>query len=69
MANIKDGYYVTQAARIRFRKWLIDQDLNFAQFCKKAGGCRQYMERIIKGEVKVTKTNREWFIKGGYDML
>lgn len=69
MANVKEGYYVTQAARIRFRKWLVEKEMTFAQFCKKSGGCRQYMDRIIKGDVKLTKTNRVWFEKGGYDML
>ena len=69
MANIKEGYFVTQAARVRFRKWLVEEDITFAEFCKRSGGCRQYMDRIIKGEVKVTATNRVWFEKGGYDLL
>lgn len=69
MANIKEGYYVTQEARIRFKKWLIDEGINFSQFCKRSGGCRQYMDKIIKGEVKITKQNREWFKRGGYDLL
>lgn len=69
MANTKDGYYVTPTARKRFRKWLVDQDITFNEFCKRAGGTRQYMDRIIKGKVKVTPKSREWFIKGGYTLL
>ena len=67
--NKKDGYYVTRVARIRFKKWLVEQDMTFTEFCKKAGGTRQYMDRIIKGQVKVTEKTREWFIRGGYKLL
>lgn len=69
MAKEKSGYYVTPSARLRFRKWLVEQDLTFASFCKKAGGTRQYMDRIIKGKVKVTPETKKWFIAGGYELL
>lgn len=69
MSNEKNGYYVTPAARLRFRKWLVEQDLSFAAFCKRAGGTRQYMDRVIRGEVKVTDASRKWFEKGGYNCL
>ncbi len=69
MSNVKDGYYVTPAARKRFKKWLVEQDMTFTEFCKKVGGTRQYLDRVIKGQVKVTSTSRAWFEKGGYNCL
>ena len=69
MANIKDGYYVTKEARLRFKRWLVNQEISFSEFCRRAGACRQYMDRIINGKVKVTPESKKWFEKGGYDLL
>lgn len=69
MSNIKPHYYVTDQAAKRFKKWLIDKNMSLNEFSKKAGCSRQYLSKILKGQLSVTKTAREWFAKGGYDAL
>ena len=64
-----EKYYVTEEARERFRKYLFDERLSFSAFCKKAGACRQYLDRVIRGDLPVTPTIREHFKRGGYDYL
>ena len=67
--NEKNGNYITEAARLRFKKWLLVNHLTVNSFAKKVGVSRQYLERILSGKVKITSSKREWFIKGGYDLI
>ncbi len=67
--NEKNGNYITEAARLRFKKWLLVNHLTVNSFAKKVGVSRQYLERILSGKVKITSSKREWFKKGGYDLI
>lgn len=64
-----ENYYITEEARERFRKFLFDEHLSFAAFCKRTGVCRQYLERVYKGQIPITAHIREAFKKGGYEFL
>lgn len=63
------GYYITEEARERFRKYLFDERLSFAAFCKKAGVCRQYLDRVYKGQLPITPHIIEIFKRGGYELI
>lgn len=69
MSHIKDGNYITPAADLRFRKWLLTQKLTVNSFSKKCGVSRQYIERVLAGRVKITPSVRQWFLNGGYELL
>lgn len=69
MSKNKDSYYITEEAKERFRKYLFDERISFNAFCKRAGACRQQLERAYKGQIPITSTIREHFRKGGYDLL
>ena len=69
MSTRKDNYYITDKARERFRKYLFDERISFAEFCRRAGGCRQYLDRAYKGKIPITAKIREAFKRGGYDLL
>lgn len=65
----KENYYITEEAKERFRKYLFDERITFAAFCRRAGATRQYLDSAIKGKIKITSTVRAYFKKGGYDLL
>lgn len=65
----KDNYYITKQAQERFRKYLFNERISFRQFCIRAGACRQYLDKAIKGEIPITPKIREYFKKGGYELL
>lgn len=65
----KNHYYITKGAQERFRRYLFNEHLSFAAFCKRAGVCRQYLDRAVKGKIPITPKVREAFRKGGYDLL
>lgn len=67
--NEKPHHKITSAARERFFIWLLKNNLSLTQFAKKAGCSRQYLTRALNGETNITSTVREWFKKGGYDLL
>ena len=69
MPRVKDGNYITKAANLRFRKWLLVEGLTVNKFSKKCGCSRQYIERILAGRVKITSSVRQWFLNGGYELL
>lgn len=65
----KPGNYITKAALIRFKKWLVVEDLTVNKFAQRCGVSRQYVERALKGEIKITDTVRNHFKDGGYELL
>lgn len=65
----KDGYFITKQAHTRFKKWLVDKNLTVNKFAKGCGCSRQYIERVLKGDAKITPSVIEHFKKGGYDCL
>ena len=65
----KPGYFITEEARTRFKKWLIDQNLTVNKFAKGCGCSRQYIERVLQGKAKITSSVIEHFKKGGYAYL
>lgn len=65
----KEKYYITETARERFRKYLFDERISFAAFCRRTGVSRQYLERAYHGKIPITSKIREAFKKGGYDLL
>ncbi len=68
-SKAKESYFITPTAQRRFKVWLIDNNLNINSFAKKIGVSRQYIERVIKGQISITPKVREWFKKGGYELL
>lgn len=69
MSNNKEGHYITDAAVLRFKKWLLENHLTVNSFSKKCGCSRQYIEKILKGQRKVTDSVRNHFKSGGYELL
>lgn len=65
----KDGHYITPAAAKRFKRWLFNNEISLNQFAKRAGCSRQYLTKALDGQIKITNTVREWFLKGGYELL
>lgn len=63
------SYYITEEAKEHFRKYLFDERISFAAFCKRAGVCRQYLDRAYKGQIPITPKIREAFKRGGYELL
>lgn len=66
---IKDGYFITEVARMRFKKWLVVKKLTVNKFSKKCGCSRQYIEKVLKGNAKITASVKERFKKGGYYLV
>ena len=69
MSNEKPHYFITPAAKKRFKKWLFENEVSLNEFSKRAGCSRQYLTRALNGEISLTSTVREWFKKGGYELL
>ena len=65
----KEGYYISESAAKRFKLWLFKNNMSLNQFAKKAGCSRQYLTRALNGQIKITSVVREWFKKGGYELL
>lgn len=66
---IKDGYFITESARTRFKIWLFKNKTTVNRFSKGCGCSRQFIERVLAGKAKITATVKEHFKKGGYDLL
>jgi len=66
---IKECYFITEQARVRFKKWLVDQNLTVNRFAQGCGCSRQYIERVLKGKSKITPSVLGHFKKGGYNYL
>ena len=66
---VKEGIYITDASRKRFKRFLADQEISMTTFAKRCGVSRQYIGFVIHGKRKITSTVREWFKKGGYDLF
>ena len=69
MGTRKESYYITPAAQERFRKFLFDERISFSAFCRRAGVCRQYLDKAYKGQIPITSKIREAFKRGGYELL
>ena len=63
------SYKITDAAKKRFKVWLVQNDLNIGSFAEKCGCKRQYIQRVLGGSINVTPHVIEVFKKGGYDLL
>lgn len=67
---IKKNYYImSESARKRFKKWLVEHDLNYTKFADKIGVSKQYVRQVVMGECHITVKVRELFRKGGYEIL
>lgn len=64
-----EGHYITDAARLRFKKWLVINGLTVNKFAKGCDCSRQYLEQILSGKKRITSKVREHFKKGGYELL
>lgn len=69
MPLVKQGYFITKQAFTRFKKWLVDKSLTVNSFAKQCGCSRQYIEQILAGKRKITKSVLDTFKKGGYTFL
>lgn len=65
----KEGYFITEEARLHFKLWLVEKGLTVNKFSKNCGCSRQYIERVLKGGAKITSSVLAHFKKGGYDCL
>lgn len=65
----KDTYFITESARIRFKKWLVDKNLTVNKFAPMCGCSRQYLEQILAAKKRVTARVRQLFRNGGYPYL
>lgn len=65
----KDGYYISEQARYRFKLWLFNNNLSISKFAKKCGVSHQYINAIINGKIKITDTVIATFKKGGYELI
>lgn len=65
----KQGYFITEEARLTFKKWLLENNLTVNKFAKGCGCSRQYIERVLKGKAKITTSVLAHFKKGGYQLL
>ena len=66
---VKNGYFITEEARINFKKWLLEKHLTVNKFAKGCGCSRQYIERVLQGKAKITDSVLVHFRKGGYECL
>ena len=66
---IKEGYFITEEARLRFKTWLLENHLTVNKFAPLCGCSRQYIERVLKGDAKITTSVLAKFKKGGYTYL
>ena len=69
MSETKTSHYITAQAKRRFNIWLLDNNLTVNSFAKKVGVSRQYIQSALNGKISITSTVREWFKKGGYELL
>jgi len=65
----KSYYVATPVARKRFRKWLVENDLNYKKFSQKCGCSMAYISAVINGKRHITKSVIDKFHKAGYDLL
>ena len=63
------SYLITEPARKRFKRWLADNDLTIASFSRKCDVSRQYISRVINGNIKITPSVVKTFKAGGYDLI
>lgn len=69
MPKIVDGHMVTEKARMRFKVWLVQNNLSMSKFAKRCGCSHQYLSKAINGKIKITKAVVDKFRKGGYEFL
>ena len=69
MPIVKNGYFITEQAHTRFKKWLVDKKLTVNRFAKQCGCSRQYLEQVLAGKKKITTAVIDRFEKGGYTYL
>lgn len=65
----KNYYVLTKAGQDRFRTWLIKHDLSMTKFAAKCGVSKQYIQQAASGKIHITKSVRETFSRGGYELL
>ena len=66
---LKCKYSLTSNATKRFKRWLLDNDLNIAKFSQKCGVSRQYISAVVNGKIHVTSSVIDTFKKGGYELI
>lgn len=66
---LKNGYFITEDARLTFKKWLLENNLTVNKFAKGCDCSRQYIERVLNGKAKITSSVLTHFKKGGYELL
>lgn len=69
IAIYKSYYVATPVARKRFKKWLIENDLNYKKFSQMCGCSIAYISAVINGKRHITKSVIDKFHKAGYDLL
>ena len=60
---------MTERARKRFKKWLIDENITMSEFAKRCNVSRQYIHSVVSGRNYITARCREVFKRGGYDLI
>ena len=59
---------ITEKQALKFRCWLLKNELSVAEFAKLCGVSRQYISQAINGTYTVTPQLIETFKKGGYNL-
>lgn len=65
----RNSYVMTQRAIIRFKKWLIEEDISMSEFARRCNVSKQYISSVICGRNYITAKCREIFKKGGYTLI
>ena len=66
---MRNSYTMTKNAVLRFKMWLVKNNMSASDFARKCGVSRQYISSVICGRNYITKKCREIFQKGGYDLV
>lgn len=65
----RNSYVMTNRAVIRFKKWLVEQNISMSKFAQNCGVSKQYISSVVCGKNYITAKCREVFKKGGYTLL
>jgi len=66
---MRTSYTMTERAVIRFKKWLVEQNISMSEFARRCNVSKQYIHSVLKGRNYITAKCREIFKRGGYDLI
>lgn len=69
MPKKRKSYTMTERAVIRFKKWLVEQNISMTEFAENCGVSKQYISSVVCGRNYITAKCRDIFKKGGYTII